>query len=111
MLNKDRIEEIRSLDEDGSDAVLKELIQVFQQATPGRLKKIHEAFDSKQYSLLRKEAHALRSGASAVGAEKLSAIAAAIEHAKNDSEEEFKNYIRQIDSEFESVSSELSTYL
>ena len=103
----DRIQEIKDLDDDGSNAVLKELISIYLATTPPRLKKIIESFYLKDFATVRKEAHALRSSSSAVGAELMGQSAAAVEYAKEDEENFMRDHIKKMYAEFENLKTEL----
>ncbi len=108
MINMDRIQEIKDLDEDGSNAVLKELISIYVVTAPPRLKKIIESFYLKDFATVRKEAHALRSSSSAIGAELMGQSAAAVEYAKDHEEDFMREHIKKMHAEFENLKAELS---
>jgi two-component system, sensor histidine kinase and response regulator len=103
-----RIQEIKSLDDDGSDAVLKELVTIYLDTTPPRLKKLIESFYLKDYATVRKEAHALRSSSSAIGAELMGQSAAAVEYAKENEEDFMREHIKNMFTEFETLKIEFS---
>lgn len=111
MLNMDRIQEIKDLDDDGSNAVLKELVNIYLENTPPRLKKIIECFYLKDFATVRKEAHALRSSSTAVGAELMGQSAAAVEYTKEHEEDFIRDQIKKMHAEFEILKSELLALL
>lgn len=112
-INPSKIAELRELDDDGSDSVLKELIGLYLGSTPPKVKKMVEYFYLKDYSSLKKEAHSLRSSSLTVGADLLSQIVYEIEYAKEDTgvDEYLHERIKNLHKEFEAVKAELSSYL
>lgn len=112
-LNPAKIQEIKNLDEDGSDSVLKELIETFLRTSPSKVKKMIESFYLKDFPALKTEAHSLRSSSLTLGADELSQIALSIEYAKDISnlEEYLHEQILKLHKEFEQVKSELTKYL
>lgn len=104
-----KISELRELDDDGSDSVLKELVSLFLQSTPPKLKKIIECYYLKDFSTVRKEAHSLRSSSLSLGAEVLSQLAHDLEYAKEGPELETQmgEAIKKLNPEFLSLKAEL----
>lgn len=113
LINPTKISELKELDDDGSDSVLKELIALYLDSTPPKLKKMTESFAAQDFATVRKEAHSLRSSSLTLGAETLSQYASDIEYAKEDGavattiEVGILNAVR----EFEKVKSELKKLL
>ena len=113
LINPTKISELKELDDDGSDDVLKQLIGLYLESTPPKLQKMSESFAAQDFSTVRKEAHSLRSSSLTLGAETLSQYASDIEYAKEDGamattiEAGILNAIR----EFEKVKSELKKLL
>ena len=112
-VNTQKINEIKELDDDGSDSVLKGLINLFLNSTHPKLKKILECHYLKDYPTARKEAHLLRSSALTLGAEVLSQCAHDIEYAKDGPELETTvgTAVKKALQEFELVKKELEKYL
>ena len=112
-INPEKITELRELDDDGSDAILKELITLYLSSTPPKLKKMLEFYYLKDLSSLQKESHSLRSSSLTVGAEDLSQIAYEIEYSKDGPgiQEFLQERIKKLNKEFEAVKEELSRYL
>ncbi len=112
-INQDKIAELKELDDDGSDSVLKELIGLFLDSTPPKLKKILESFNLKDYSTAKKEAHSLRSSALNLGAEGLALLAKEIEYANDESDLEVTmgGAVKKLNDEFQLVKSELEKLL
>jgi HPt (histidine-containing phosphotransfer) domain-containing protein len=111
MLNMDRIQEIRNLDEDGSDAALKELITIFLESTPPRLKNLSKSFNMKDFTSVRHEAHSLRSSSYAIGAEGMGQLAEAVEYAQDSEQDYMLEHISRMLTEFENLKTELSALI
>lgn len=112
-INFAKIQELRELDDDGSDSVLKELIGLYMNSTPPKIKKMVESFYTKDFSTLKKEAHSLRSSSLTVGADALSQVAYDIEYVKEEGnfEEFLHEQIIKLNKEFEAVKTELTKFL
>lgn len=112
-INGQKIAELKELDDDGSDSVLRELINLFLASTPAKLGKILESHYLRDYPTARKEAHSLRSSSLTLGAEVLSQCAHDIEYAKDGPELETTvgTAVKKALKEFELVKSELEKYL
>lgn len=112
-INLEKISELKELDDDGSDSVLKELIGLYLVSTPPKLKKMSESFALSDFVTVRKEAHSLRSSSLTMGAEALSHLAAEIEYAKEDGSvvTTIEAGIQNAVNEFENVKSELQKFL
>lgn len=83
-INLEKIAELKELDDDGSDSVLKELIGLYLDSTPPKLKKMADSFVARDFVTVRKEAHSLRSSSLTMGAETISQYASEIEYASED---------------------------
>lgn len=111
-INPEKLTELKELDDDGSDSVLKELINLYLESTPPKLKKIQEAIAAKDYLIARKESHSLKSSSLTLGAEILSKHASDIEYAKDGEEETTmsQSFLKAQD-EFSHVKTLLSSFL
>jgi HPt (histidine-containing phosphotransfer) domain-containing protein len=111
-INFDKIAELKELDEDGSDSVLKQLIGLYLDSTPPKLTKMNVFFAAQDFVSVRKEAHSLRSSSLTLGAEVLSQFASDIEYAKEENATATIGAgIHNAVSEFENVKSELRKLL
>ena len=112
-INMDKISELKELDDDGSDSILKQLIGLYLDSTPPKLKKMTDSFTHSDFVTVRKEAHSLRSSSLTLGAVALSHYASEIEYAKQDSFEAItlEVGIKNAVIEFENVKSELQKLL
>lgn len=79
-LKPDVISDLKALDDDGSDSVLKEIIDLYLDSTPPKLKKMADFLAKNDLASMRKEAHSLRSSSLTIGAEALSHYASEIEY-------------------------------
>jgi HPt (histidine-containing phosphotransfer) domain-containing protein len=113
LINPTKISELKELDDDGSDDVLKQLIGLYLDSTPPKLKKMSESFAAQDFVTIRKEAHSLRSSSLTLGAETLSQFASDIEYAKVDgaTASTIETGIRNAHNEFEKVKAELKKLL
>lgn len=83
-INLEKIAELKELDDDGSDSVLKELIGLYLDSTPPKLRKMADGFAARDFVTVRKEAHSLRSSSLTMGADTISKYASEIEYASED---------------------------
>jgi HPt (histidine-containing phosphotransfer) domain-containing protein len=60
--------------------MLEEIIALFADDVPGRIARLHEAFDARVADAIRREAHGLKGGALSIGAARMASICQAIEH-------------------------------
>jgi HPt (histidine-containing phosphotransfer) domain-containing protein len=113
LINPTKISELKELDDDGSDTVLKELIGLYLDSTPPKLKKMSDSFAARDFVTVRKEAHSLRSSSLTLGAETLSQFASEIEYAKEDGSTATTLEVGILNAaqEFEKVKSELKKLL
>jgi HPt (histidine-containing phosphotransfer) domain-containing protein len=112
-INFDKIAELKELDDDGSDSVLKELIALYLDSTPQKIKKMNDCYLIQDFLTIRQEAHSLRSSSLTMGAEALSQLASDIEYAKEDGNlnATIEAGIGQAVLEFEIVKSQLQKLL
>ena len=112
-INPEKISELKELDDDGSDSVLKELIDLYLDSTPPKLVKMSECFAANDLASVRKEAHSLRSSSLTLGAEVISQYASDIEYAKEDAttRSTMEAGILNAHNEFEKIKAELKKYL
>lgn len=68
-INLDRIDELKDMDEPGSDEIQRELLKLYLSSTPTKIKSFHELFDSGNLEGLKKEAHSLKSTSLNMGCE------------------------------------------
>ncbi len=66
---------------DGDEELLKEIVTLFLQDTPGRLKRIREALDAQDSVVVQQQAHTLKGAAASVGARLIAAEAFQLEYA------------------------------
>jgi HPt (histidine-containing phosphotransfer) domain-containing protein len=78
-----RLEEFKEFD-DEEQSMTKEVIQLFFKDTPPRLKAMHDAIAGGDFGALTKAAHALKGGASNIGAKAIQQHADALEAASRE---------------------------
>ncbi|MDX1656184.1 MAG: Hpt domain-containing protein, partial [Candidatus Competibacteraceae bacterium] len=78
-LDRQVLEQIRSLDDDGD--FLERLIQAYLQQAPKDLQQIHQALDDELGEAIRRAAHAFKSSCNNMGARKLGEICRQMEQA------------------------------
>ncbi len=110
-LNPDKLSELKELDEDGSDTVLKELINLYLKTSPPKIKKLQELIEAKDFSSARKEAHSLRSSSLTMGAEILAQYASDIEYVKMGDEHLMSGSLVRVIEEYSQVSKLLLSHL
>lgn len=80
ILDQTAIENLRMLgDEDGDDSFLREVIGIFVEDTPVRLKELRESFAAGDQPTFTRAAHSIKGSSSNVGAKRLCQLAQALE--------------------------------
>ncbi len=79
VINQEKLTMLSSLDADGSNHLLKNVLSVFQSSAPQTMSQINQAMLSKDADALRRAAHTLKSSAANVGAEQLAHLCKQIE--------------------------------
>jgi HPt (histidine-containing phosphotransfer) domain-containing protein len=67
----DRVEELHELGAESGVDILGELIEIFKETAPGRITSMRAALVSKDWKLLEREAHTLKSSAGNLGLSRL----------------------------------------
>ena len=97
------------IDEYGEDFLV-ELIDVYLNDTPNRLRQLRQAFDGDDTATFVREAHTLKSSSANVGAMGLSALAKEMEFAGRDGEiEKMATELNHLEEEFAQVKAVLET--
>lgn len=97
------------IDEYGEDFLV-ELIDVYLNDTPNRLRQLRQAFDGDDTATFVREAHTLKSSSANVGAMGLSALAKEMEFAGRDGEiEKMATELNRLEEEFAQVKAVLET--
>lgn len=78
-LDQKALDELRSLDPDGSAGVLQQIIASYLNDTQGILARIHASFAARDLAAMTREAHSLKSTSLSVGASAVGKAAAALE--------------------------------
>ncbi|MEZ5977236.1 MAG: Hpt domain-containing protein [Planctomycetota bacterium] len=106
------LEEIRSLAGDGGTDLLAELIGMFLEETPVRLRGIHEAIDRDDLVEVERIAHALKSSSGNLGALLLASMCREIEASCREGQvDDVKSLVERSRTEFERVRAALSAEL
>jgi two-component system sensor histidine kinase/response regulator len=112
MINPQTLEELKSLDDDGSNATLKELINLYLSSTPQKITRMEDFLQSQDYVALKKEAHSLRSSSLSLGAELMGELSSKIEYAApSASAQDFMAVMEEVKKEFQSIDTELKGQL
>lgn len=112
-LNLEKINELKEIDEDGSNETLIQVIQLFIVSTPKKLTNMQDHLHAQDWIPLKKEAHSLRSSALVLGADKMAHLAREIEYCPESSEapKHLASYFLLLNSEWEAVKESLNSYL
>jgi HPt (histidine-containing phosphotransfer) domain-containing protein len=78
------LEALRSLQRPGETDITRDVVQVFLETAPGRLKGVDSALRRKDVPTLERHAHSLKASAAIVGARRLSALCAELEERASD---------------------------
>ena len=107
-INQDALNDLRELDEDGSDSTLKELVYSYFEIMPQSIQKLQKAIGANDFLQARKEAHSIRSSSLSLGAEKLSQLAHTLEYETAEATADtFKKLSAELEQEYAAVQAEL----
>jgi HPt (histidine-containing phosphotransfer) domain-containing protein len=96
------------LEEEGQPSLLKEIILRFTKSAPERLKKIRDAINMEESTILQFEAHALKGIVGNVGANKLSLLCQIMEiKGENQSLKNLESLFQEMTNEYLAVAGEL----
>tara|TARA_R110002167_G_C12165294_1_gene602908 strand:+ start:154 stop:504 length:351 start_codon:yes stop_codon:yes gene_type:complete len=108
ILDSTAIENLRSLgDEDGDDSFLREVIGIFVEDTPVRLRELHTSFAAKDQATFTRAAHSIKGSSSNVGAKELCKLAQELEAESRTSLDGLDRKIAGIEQAFERVKTAL----
>jgi histidine phosphotransfer protein HptB len=80
VIDPEAISGLRALSPDDGDAFLKEILTIFLEDTPVRIRELHTGLKDGKTELFVRSAHSIKGSASNVGAAELRAVAERIEH-------------------------------
>lgn len=107
ILDHEKIQELKALDEPGQPSLLIELTALFQTSTPAQLEILKKAIDEKNTALLKKTAHPLKSSARNLGAHPLGELYENLEKCSSltevSAQQEAKQVVLLIEKEFQAV--------
>jgi HPt (histidine-containing phosphotransfer) domain-containing protein len=86
VLDPESIESLRALGADGDDSFLKEIIGIFIDDTPVRLKEMRDAFAANDQATFSRAAHSIKGSSSNLGALRLRALAEMLERSSKTSD-------------------------
>lgn len=112
-LQLEKIDELKSLDDDGTDSVLKELIAIYLSSTPAKLKKMYELYCLRDLKNLKNEAHSLRSSSIALGGAVVAGTAQEIEYFNDkipQADEVMRSLILRLMQEFKELETALKPF-
>ena len=108
ILDATAIENLRSLgDEDGDDSFLREVIGIFVEDTPVRLRELHTSFAAGDQATFTRAAHSIKGSSSNVGAKELCKLAQELEAESRASLNGLGNRIGAVEAAFERVKTAL----
>jgi len=79
VIDSETIEALRSLQEEGEDDLLVELIDLFLQDAPGRIAAIRSAVESRDWIGVAERAHSLKGSCASLGAVQMATLCARLE--------------------------------
>lgn len=104
ILDQTAIENLLMLgDEEGDDSFLKEVIGIFVEDTPIRLKELRDSYAANDQATFTRAAHSIKGSSSNVGAKRLCAVAQALEADARESIEGLDSRIAALDDSFAEV--------
>lgn len=103
----DYLEQLREIDQPGEPPVAEELIGIFLDTAPGRLRAIESALLGREEALARREAHGLKSTCLNVGARGMAQLCDRIELGSADS---LLGLLSELGAELDYVADELRAY-
>ena len=108
ILDQTAIENLRMLgDEDGDDSFLKEVIGIFVEDTPVRLKELRDSHVAGDQATFTRAAHSIKGSSSNVGAKQLCQLAQALEADSRASLDGLDARVAALDEAFENVKNAL----
>lgn len=112
IINQEKLNELKSLDTDASNAILKNILSIFLSSAPHTISQINQAILTSDIETIQKASHALKSSAANVGAEQLSDLCRQIEmHASNQQINEVQHLMRSLQKVFNDTQDELQSIL
>jgi len=107
-INQTVILELRQLEMPGQPSIIRELVTVFIQTTTERLGVLNNSISNKNFDLLKRTAHTLKSSSATLGAEKMSQICLQIESSSTSGNlEAVSGLLNHLLREFETAKHEL----
>lgn len=108
ILDSESIDSLRALGAEGDDSFLKEIILIFIDDTPVRLREMRDAFAAGDQPTFSRAAHSIKGSASNLGALRLRALAEQLERAsKEASLDGLDAQLPRIEAEFAVAKAEL----
>lgn len=108
-LDVQALDQLRSLDPDGSSGIFKRLVEAFLQDTPVQLQKLHEAIAANDSSTAARHAHTIKGSGGNFGARRLASICKEVElaaHAGNWAS--VQSLVPKVEAEFAAVQTALT---
>jgi CheY-like chemotaxis protein len=111
VIDQQTIDELRALDE-GKTGVLRQLVELFDEEVPKRIKAIGRAQASGDFKWMNREAHTLKSSAGNLGAKRLSELCLRLEQINTPEQARSADgLVIELGAEFEKASAELRALL
>lgn len=112
IINSEKLNTLKSLDTDGSNAILKNILTIFLSSAPHTISQINQALQVNDAEAIRKAAHTLKSSAENVGAEHFSNLCTQIEtHASNLQIKEIRQSMYALQRSFDKTQDNLQSIL
>jgi HPt (histidine-containing phosphotransfer) domain-containing protein len=106
------LDNIRALQEEGKEDLLKKVIMIFLNDSPERLRELRKAVNSGDAPSVNRIAHTIKSSCANLGALNLSSLFKAMEAlSRNNSIEQAPDLLSQIETEFKAVEAALRAEL
>ncbi|MEW6057923.1 MAG: Hpt domain-containing protein [Bdellovibrionota bacterium] len=103
-LNVSVLDDLRKLDRSPRDSVVTELLEAFLSEVPEMMRNMRSALEAQNIFSIRKQAHALKSNAGNLGADRFAAICQNIEKGP---EALLKNLIEELEAEYRLVAEQM----
>jgi len=108
IIDEEAIENLRALDEDGGDAFLREVIDIFKDDTPLRIQELRSSLAAGDQPTFTRAAHSVKGSSANIGAARLRALAADLETRSRQSLDDLAGEVDRMEASFQEACAELA---
>ncbi len=107
-LNRDQIETLRDLERTCGKPLLEDLVRIFTESSLKKLQLIRQGIERRDLNSVKEAAHALKSSAGNIGAQRMFELCAKMENAaRNSLDFDYENTVAELNQQFEGAKVEL----